>query len=373
MSEEVCQIQYVVSTLEETGPTRQLSNIISNIDGDIYDPYIVTLSPEPENSYKKVFEDMGVPVVSLGLSRLAGLAFAPSRLRSITENIGPDIIHTQGIRADSLIEHLFNSYPHVTTLRNYPPDDYIPRYGSLLGRLMVWQQFRLANNVDKAVACSETIREKYNAHGIDTITISNGVDAEKYSPPSARERREAREELEINPNSTVVVSVGGLIKRKDPLTVISGFQRSTMFDDSELFMLGDGGLMEKCQRVAGSSVHLPGHVNNVYKYLKVADVFISASLSEGLPNAVMEALATGVPVCLSNIGPHKEILSVNTDAGALFDTKDTDAVAEAIDSVARSDSVTREAARNIVNSELNAEIMAKHYESVYDMLAQAEN
>lgn len=53
---------------------------------------------------------------------------------------------------------------------------------------------------------------------------------------------------------------------------------------------------------------MPGQVENVADYLKASDVFISASLGEGLPNTVLEALACGLPPLLSDIPPHREIM-----------------------------------------------------------------
>lgn len=371
MSNKRTHVQYVVSTLAETGPTRQLLNIVSNIDRDRYNPHIVTLSPEPEDSYKKSFEDNGIEVTSLGLSRIGGVVHGCTRLSSVTDKIDPDVIHTQGIRADSLVTSLFTKYPHLTTLRNYPPEDYIPRYGNILGRLMVWQQFRVVAKADRAVACSKTIQNKYRSHGVEGDVIRNGVDAEEFHPPSSQERRQARADLGIELNETVVVSVGALIQRKNPIKVIKGFQQSETSDRGVLFILGDGELMNKCQDLSSSSIQLPGHVNEVEKYLYAADVFVSASQSEGLPNAVMEALATGVPVCLSDIGPHREILSMNSESGELFQKYNTSSIARKIDSVANFGSTHRNAAREIVATELNATNMAKKYMSVYDSLKRS--
>jgi len=362
------RIQYVVSTLAATGPTRQLLNIVTNLNRSHYAPHVVTLSPEPDQSYHGLFRDADVPVTSLALSRAGGLVLGPSRLRSITTAIDPDVVHTQGIRADSLAAHCLFAYPQVTTLRNFPPEDYIPRYGAVLGRLMAWQQFRTARLADQPVACSETIRDRYRGRDVAAIAIRNGVDAESYTPPSKAERERIRAELGFEQGETVVISVGGLIERKDPETVIDGFQRSETSETGSLLLLGDGPLANQCRVRAGPSVSLLGHIDDVARYLRAADVFVSASHSEGLPNAVMEALATSVPAVLSDIGPHQEILSVNPDGGALFERSDPDALARTLDTVAGSVEDRRQAARNAIETELNAVTMTQRYESVYDDL-----
>lgn len=370
MSEKRLPIQYIVSTLAVTGPTRQLLNIVTNLDQDRWAPHIVTLSPEPSDSYAEQFSKADIPVTSLGLSKLGGIVQGPSRLRSITQRIDPTIIHTQGIRADSLTAHYLDGYPHITTLRNFPPEDYIPQYGKVLGRLMVWQQFRAAHRADQAIACSRTIRDKYSDHDVTAVAIRNGVDACTYQPPSPEERRQARKKQGIKPDETVVISVGGLIKRKDPMTVIDRFKQSKVSSNGRLLLLGDGPLKEQCRLAATESVEIAGHVTNVERYLKAADVFVSASHSEGLPNAVMEALATGNAVVLSDIGPHQEILGVNPAAGELFETSNAGSLVRTLDHVANTADERRGAARNIVETEFNAETMAERYVSMYEEIVQ---
>lgn len=370
MSDRQLPVQYVVSTLAATGPTRQLLNIVTNLDRDRWVPHVVTLSPEPADSYIENFYNADIPIKSLGLSRIGGVFLGPSRLQAVTQEIDPAIIHTQGIRADSLAARYLDKYPHLTTLRNFPPGDYIPQYGKILGRLMVWQQFRTARHADQAIACSKTIRDKYSNRGITAVEISNGVDASTYQPPDREERREIRDELGIKLDEIVVISVGGLIERKDPISVIDGFKQSEVRSNGRLLMLGDGPLKSKCRLVATESVEIVGHVTDVERYLKAADVFVSASHSEGLPNAVMEALATGNAVVLSDIGPHQEILDVNSAAGELFETSNTTSLVRTLDHVADTADERRGAARNIVETELNAETMAERYESIYDEVVQ---
>jgi hypothetical protein len=109
------RIMYVVSTLQRVGPNNQLYYLIKCLDKDIFDPIIVTLSPErPDSSYKR-FKERGIRIESLGLSRLKGIFLMEKRLNNIINRWKPNIIQTFGFRADR-VKIKFN-IPKIISLR----------------------------------------------------------------------------------------------------------------------------------------------------------------------------------------------------------------------------------------------------------------
>jgi len=111
-----------------------------------------------------------------------------------------------------------------------------------------------------------------------------------------------------------IVSVGRLEKVKDPMTVLSAFQRAGD-ERSRLTFVGSGSLEERLERQIESSrlgeqIALAGLVprDDVFTRCAQADLFVSASLGEGLPVAVIEAMAAGCPVVLSDIPHHREVV-----------------------------------------------------------------
>ena len=113
-----------------------------------------------------------------------------------------------------------------------------------------------------------------------------------------------------------------------------------------------------------------GRVENVDEYLQASDCLLSASRSEGLPNSVIEALAWGLPVILSDIPAHREIHRIEKNAGSLFALQNHQALAQLIEDFERSD-ITAYAARSIAAESLNANVMANHYQDLYQSLAHA--
>lgn len=132
----------------------------------------------------------------------------------------------------------------------------------------------------------------------------------------------------------LAVSVGRLIAVKDPDTVVAGFRRGARRTD-RLVMVGEGRLPDAAEDTGGrlgrNRVELAGLLprEKVYEILRSADVFVSASRVEGMPVAVLEAMACRCPVVLSDIPAHREIAALAPSV-RLVATGDVEGFAAAI-------------------------------------------
>ncbi|HLF91279.1 MAG TPA: glycosyltransferase family 4 protein [Anaerolineales bacterium] len=113
-------------------------------------------------------------------------------------------------------------------------------------------------------------------------------------------------------NRFTVVTVG-LIEMKNPFTVLAAFRQAND-EASDLIYLGEGDLRPSLSQEIKNSglekaVKLTGMIarDSVFEHFAAADLFVSASWGEGLPVAVLEAMACRCPVLLSDIPPHREI------------------------------------------------------------------
>jgi glycosyltransferase involved in cell wall biosynthesis len=132
-----------------------------------------------------------------------------------------------------------------------------------------------------------------------------------------------------------------------------------------LIMLGDGKLREECQKYSNENVLILGEVSNVNDYLNISDIFISASKSEGLPNAVLEAMAAQVMVILSDISPHKEIIEEETKSGILFNLEKNELV-NILNNINKLDLESRgKKCREIVEKNFSDEVMSNKYQQKY--------
>lgn len=363
------KILYITSTLQSSGPINVVFNLIKYLDRDNFEPIILTLSKEPQDSSLQRFQKLNIPINSLNLSRFQGFLASKSKLKSFVAQNRPDIIHTHGIRADMLASQYLQKYKLVSTIHNYPYDDYIMKYGKFIGTLMVWQHLQSLQKIDCPVAISETLKRKLQLHGFKCSTILNGVDTSLYKPPTNDERLALRKKLGLPNEQKIFISVGQLIRRKDPETVIRGFLASKANNNSILLLIGDGPLKEKCKDIAGGKncVSFIGKINNVNDYLKASDYLISASLSEGLGYAVLEAIVCGIPVCISDIEPYKEILTFNNEVGVMFAVGKPDNLATKIDEILQTDvAAMSEDTWQTIKHYFGAKHMAKNYQTLYE-------
>jgi len=359
------KVLYVVSTLKRCGPTNQLSYIINGLDKNKYIPIILTLSPEPSNDSMKDYfiKSIGVDVRTLDLSRLKGLFYAKYALDRFIKVNGVSLVHSQGIRADSLLSKLSLSIPWVMTSRNYPYDDYPMKFGKVKGSIMAFSHIRAMRKCNNVVACSKTIASELSFHNINATPIQNGVDlGGKLNKTS------------INYESLdrpVFITVGSLIPRKNMEFIVNAFKEFTINNKGSLLVLGDGPNMDNLKSISNnSSIYFEGNVDNVAGYLALSDYFISASLSEGLPNTVLEALSSGLPSLLSDIPSHKEIASECPLSCHIFNLMDGSGnLSKKLENI--TDIFSNEAvdeAKDIANSIFSASAMSLNYQKLYEIL-----
>lgn len=107
-----------------------------------------------------------------------------------------------------------------------------------------------------------------------------------------------------------LITVGRLIKVKNQESLIKAFHE-ILQNNIKLYIIGSGKLRHKLLSIANNNKNIVfcGNLprDEVFKTMKESDLFVSTSYWEGLPVTVIEAMACGCPVILSDIGPHREI------------------------------------------------------------------
>lgn len=145
-----------------------------------------------------------------------------------------------------------------------------------------------------------------------------------------------RKELGIPLNAKVILSVGEVNKNKNHKVGIEALAK--LRDKNTYYVIcGRGPLMEAHKELAqslgvGDRVVLTGYRTDVADFYKMADVFLFPSFREGLPVAVMEAMASGLPVVATRIRGSSDLVQ----QGDLFEPTDVDGIAKAIETLQQS-------------------------------------
>ncbi len=326
------RIVYVISSLRKGGPANQLFGLIKYLDRQKFEPVIVTLSREPRNSCRGAFEALGVEIFDAAAPRGWLFLSCPLRTKALAEKISPDIIHTHGIRADIISAFFLTEFLRVSTVHNFPFEDYRFTYGKIPGNAMARAHVKALSKIDAAVACSESIcswfREKYVHFSIQYIR--NGVDAACFKSADYGAKACLREKLGIPKDALVFLYAGHLNRRKDPLTLIRAFRQYAGAYHC-LFMLGQGELQNRCLKEAGDmkNIRFEGRVDNIFEFMRASDIFVSCSRAEGFPMAVLEAYSSGLFCILSDIAPHAEAARLVPEASALFKVGDFESLGTA--------------------------------------------
>lgn len=363
------RVLFLVSTLESGGPTNVIFNIIKYIDRDVVDPMILTMSEEPVKSRKADFEAMQVPVYQFKQGRLQWMLSGTKLLGRFIGGLKPDVVHGHSLRPDLALAQL-RGYKRMATLHANLRINYSDTYGRLIGAYFSAIQLKAERKLDAVVACSQSVFAYYREVVPGLQCIQNGVDQQLFALADTVERRALREKLGLPQDVRIFITVGSLIERKDPATVIEGFLKSGV--QGCLLILGKGPLEKTVTDYASahSSIIYAGYSTAVNQYVKASDYFISAARSEGLPNSVLEAMACGLPVCLSDIDSHREILNLDGAAGCMFAPGSAEGVSAGLIALVAGDYEKQSAAsQRIISSSLNARTMAARYQQVYQSLS----
>ena len=366
-------VLYIVSVLRRCGPIRQLFNLIKYLDHRQFLPEVLTLSAEPKDSLMDEFIRMEVAVSSLRLSRFASLIRARRLISDYISKHTPDIIHSSGFRAD-LFSGWFNHRVHtVATVRNYPFEDYAYNFGWLGRHLMAPLHLRILRRIEKPVLVSRSLSERLlQEHGTAFDFVQNGADQDTFFPVADEQKRQIRSQLGLPPEHRLFIVVGHLSPRKDPLCVAQGFLRAAIPNATMIFA-GDGILRERLNLLCNSeNIIFIGKAADVRPYLQASDFLVSGAHSEGLPNAVLEAMACGLPCILSDIPSHREILGYEPQAGIFFSAGNAEQLAEMLRRITEQPYDARQqAALWIIKNHLNAQQMSRQYQALYEKLLRA--
>lgn len=169
---------------------------------------------------------------------------------------------------------------------------------------------------DRIIACGEAIRARLvDQCGFppeQIVSIPTGIDFDTFRPQRSRE--EMRAELGLGDTDLVVIMVGIIRSVKRHAVALETVQKlARNYPNIRLLIAGDGPLREEVQAQAGAlgldmHVRFLGYRSDVADLMQAADALLLTSRSEGVPQAVTQALGLGLPVVATEVGSVPELV-----------------------------------------------------------------
>lgn len=207
------------------------------------------------------------------------------------------------------------------------------------------------------------------------VCLNNSIDCKRFSEVSVC-RNEIRESLGIGRDEFVFGTVGRLVPTKGLEFLLKAFALTRRrVGRGKLIIVGDGRMRDELKDFAGGlgladHVHFLGYRKDVERLLRAMDVFVLASIAEGMPGALLEAMAAGVPCISTAVGGVPDVLESGR-FGTLVEAGDENALAKAM--IARAMEPSAEGADAIDVSRAKAmkeydhSVVTKRLEMIYDM------
>lgn len=357
-----------------------LLRLVTNIDPARFRSVVISMTDE--GALGSTFRDAGIPVQALGMrpGRFSLSGFV--KLVSILRHLRPEVLQTWLYHSDLVgtVASRLASVPHLAwNVRSSMMDR---RYRVGVNRLMLLLLARMSRVPDVIIANSLAGQTSHDAIGYRPNRweiIPNGVDLAAFRPnPDAYAA--LRAELGLAEKDAIV----GMVARYDAAKDYGNFLRAASrlcqqgvdahfvaagvgvgLDNPEL-----GALVNECK--LGHRLHLLGPRKDIAMVMAGFDIAVCASVSEGFPNVLVEALASAVPCVTTDVGDAAAIVG---DAGIAVPPRSPEALAAGVrsmlDLAPYERRATGEAGRKRVEGEYSMDTMVRSYERVYQELSTA--
>lgn len=290
-------------------------------------------------------------------------------IRDTLESLNIDLLHTHGYKAD--IYGFFASrglgIPLISTCHLWTRQTAAVRFYDFLGALFL-------RRFDAVVAVSEAIAKSLHLSGIHESKISvidNGIDLPVFSQAGATLTEEINKEQRL-----VVGTVGRLVAQKGLIYFLQAAREVLLEFPNVIFVVvGDGPDREKLEYMVRDlaiekNVIFTGQCTDMREAYASMDVFVLASIDEGMPMAILEALASKRPVVATSVGAIPRLI-IPEKTGLLVAPRDVQALKLAILKLLNDSSLRSQlgnAGEALVKRSHSNDLMARNYLKLYEQV-----
>jgi len=349
------KIFHLISSLKRGGRERQLATITANTDHEKFPTKIVYLN----DSEKNYLDEYNLSEFVFKI-RSRNNFFRLLELHRLIDREKPDIIYSWGNFESVLVLLLkpFHGFKFINGsvrhgIRSKKLSHYFRTFVLHLSQNVVSNSFAglKANNLKRGTV------------------LYNGISNKFINKLSIDEKRKLRKAMfGIEGDKVLLISVANLVPYKDYFSIIEALvQLNADGVRFHYLILGDGPLRSKIEekireKDLQNMISIMGNVPNVQQLLQISDIFIHSSKGEGCSNAILEAMASGLPIIASNTGGTPEI--VTNENGYLFEYQNHNELTKAIlDLLSDKEKINAfgERSQQIVKNDFTIEHMIQNY------------
>jgi len=364
------EILHLITELDIGGAQKALARLLAHLDRQRFEPTVVCLY-NGDKAVAQEIRQLGIPVFDLRMT--AKWRFdALWRLYRLLRREHPVILHTWMFHATligRLVGILAGVPIRISSRRNVEIGGPVREW---INRWTLWMDNRVI------AVCEEARKAEIHRGGAPpqkVVTIYNGIEV---LPLSTREaaRENLRAVLGLPPHALLVGIIGRLHPQKGHRVLLEAATHVVARDWQVYFILiGDGPLRHSLEAIAreqglAGRVHFLGTRHDIPQLLAAMDLFVLSSFWEGMPNAVLEAMATGLPVVATAVGGTPEVV-VDGVTGLLVPPRDPVALAQAIERLLADPELRHrmgQAGRERVEQHFSVEQMVRKTEALYEEL-----
>jgi glycosyltransferase involved in cell wall biosynthesis len=290
------------------------------------------------------------------------------RLKRFIKQRGITIIHSHGYKSNfyGFAAADTQKVRRVTTCHNWLGADSKMRF-------YAWLDKKIVARFDKIIAVSQTIHQELLRQRIpaNKITIiPNGISLNRYH--NSKIADQLREEFSITKDCKVIGTVGRLSAEKGQTHLLRAVEKVlSRYPKIVVLIVGDGPLRQQLEAEASTIPAIfTGMRDDMPDLYSLMDIFVLPSLTEGLPMALLEAMAARKPIVATSVGEVPHVLKEGK-AGILVPPGNPDALADALLSLLTNEVKALDFVRNSsheVEEHYGSEKMAERYIAVYEEL-----
>ncbi|MFZ1936723.1 MAG: glycosyltransferase [Thermoguttaceae bacterium] len=327
----VCRVAHLIWSRQVGGSEMLAASVCSNLDRSRFDPLVLFLN-KSSGTMPDILSRLSVPCFGLEMTRFSVL-LRPLIVACTLNRLKVDVLHVHHV---SLYRRVALG-AGLSRVRGIVVTEHAKYSISRSRRLQDASRLAARN-----AACFTTVSADLKNYFVSEVGIPadaikvviNGVDTKRFCP--AQGDSPLRALLPASFQGRVVVSVGRLSEAKDHLTLLRAIKMLVVRNiDLCLMLIGEGEqreVVENAVRELGlqAHVHLLGSRPAVDALLPHADLFVLSSRREGLPIALLEAMACGLPVIATTVGGIPEVMKHGVN-GVLVPPENHQSLAEAIE------------------------------------------